>query len=416
MSNRLLRYKIYPLVLALGMSQTYAGLLDSPENMEGPFPDESIVVAQNDPKPTQTKRQLSPEETAKLQEQLKGMMSGQVDPSAIMDMGKSMGLPIMDPTQMMKGAGTSNGMNLMQGMGAGSSNTSRVSDNVTSVDQAAADKVRAQIAEAEAKERAKKDAAMDDEAFQLLLTKALPLSPEQIKLLRKYYDISQQATAETPNAPPTPISSSSSVSLEPGMVPPVVRLSAGFVTSLVFTDSTGSPWPIVSYTLGDPSTYNIQWNQRSNTMFIQSLSLYNHGNLAVTLQGNTTPVMISLVSGQKEVDFRIDYQVAGRGPKASAPIVNNGGVGAANVSPILINVLDGIPPKGSTKLQVSGGHGDAWLHNNKLYFRTKVTVLSPAWTGTVSSSDGTRVYEMMNTPSILASVNGQTVDIRLTGL
>jgi len=43
-------------------------------------------------------------------------------------------------------------------------------------------------------------------------------------------------------------------------------------------------------------------------------------------------------------------------------------------------------------------------------------VLSPAWTSTVSSPDGTHVYEMMKTPSILASQGGKTINLTLSGL
>lgn len=259
------------------------------------------------------------------------------------------------------------------------------------------------------------DVGTQDQAFKLLLEKALPMSPDQIKLLRRLYDLTQQAVATPPNAPPTPRSTSSVISLDPGNTPPVVRTSAGFVSSIVFTDSTGAPWPIVSYTLGDPKLFNIQWDQKSNTLFLQSLKTYAHGNLAVKLFENPTPVMISMVSGQKEVDFRIDFQIAGRGPEATAPIMTES-LSDSKINPILINILDGIPPKGSTKLRVSGNHGDAWISGESLYFRSKLTVLSPAWTATVSSPDGTHVYEMIHTPSILASKDGQTIEITLTGL
>ncbi len=56
------------------------------------------------------------------------------------------------------------------------------------------------------------------------------------------------------------------------------------------------------------------------------------------------------------------------------------------------------------------------MADGKIYFRTKCTVLSPAWTATVASPDGTHVYEMMATPYILASQNGKTIDIKLSGL
>lgn len=254
-----------------------------------------------------------------------------------------------------------------------------------------------------------------DAAFEVLLNQALPMSPDQIKEMRRLYDIVEEAKFTTPKAPPTPISSSTRVNLDPGSIPPLIRLSAGFVTSLNFIDTTGAPWPIASYGIGDPQAFNIQWDQYSNTLFIQSLRLYSHGNMAIKLKDLDTPIMISMVSGQKEVDFRVDLQVAGRGPQATAPILPESVNTPAQVNPMLINFLDGIPPVGSTKLD-AGRYGEAWVYQNKMYFRSKLKLLSPAWTATVSSPDGTHVYEMMKTPLILATENGVTVNIVLKGL
>ncbi len=269
-----------------------------------------------------------------------------------------------------------------------------------------------------AKTSAKKEVSVDEmkrqQAFNTLMQEVLPLSPEQINDLHHFYDLTLQAKATTPAPPPTPNFTSIVVNLEPGSQPPVIRLSAGFVTSVLFIDSTGAPWPITAYSIGDPQNFNIQWDQKGNAMFIQSMKQYSHGNLAVRLWGLDTPVMVTLVSGQRSVDFRVDLQVLGRGPDAKPPVVET--TYSAKVNPLLINILDGIPPKESLKLSVSGGHGEAWLADGRVYFRTKLTVLSPAWTATVSSPDGTHVYEMMLTPFILASQNGKTIDIKLSGL
>lgn len=253
-----------------------------------------------------------------------------------------------------------------------------------------------------------------DEAFNALINEQLPLSPEQITRLHKYYDLTLQAKATPPAPPPTPHFVSTNVNLEPGGAPPVIRLAAGFVTSLIFVDFNGDPWPLTAYSIGDPQNFNVQWDQKSHTIFVQSLKKYSHGNLAVRLWGLDTPVMITLVSGQKNVDFRVDLRVPGRGPDSKPPVVQT--LPSARVNPILINILDGIPPRGSIRLSVSGGYGEAWLADSRVYFRTKLTVLSPAWTATVASPDGTHVYELMPTPFILATENGKTIDIKLSGL
>lgn len=258
----------------------------------------------------------------------------------------------------------------------------------------------------------KRAPTLRDEAFKQLLDKISPLTPDQILQMRKQQDKTQQAIAATPGAPPRPVSSTLTIDLSPGVTPPVVRLSAGFVSSLVFVDATGQPWPIADYSLGNPKNFNIQWDRKTNTLFIQSTTTYSSANLAVRLVALDTPVMLSLVSGQKDVDYRVDCQVQSRGPNAATPLV---GDGLPSVTSSLLSVLDGVPPPGSQELAVSGGYGRAWLSKGKLIFRTQLTVLSPAWSTTVSSPDGTRVYEMVKTPLILASQNGKTVKIELKG-
>jgi len=255
----------------------------------------------------------------------------------------------------------------------------------------------------------------NDEAFEGLLEEALPLSPDQITKMHKFYDLALQAKATPSSSPPTPHFSSMPVKLEPGSQAPVIRLSAGFVSTLLFVDRTGAPWPITAYSLGDPNNFNIQWDTQSNTMFIQSTKKYVHANMAVRLVGLNTPVMLTLVSGQKDVDFRVDLQLQARGPEAFPAVVNNKSY-SSDVNADMINMLDGVPPKGSLKLNVSGDFAQAWLYNEKIYYRSKITLLSPAWMATVSSPDGTHVYEIMPTPYLLASKDGQTINIKLTGL
>jgi intracellular multiplication protein IcmK len=259
----------------------------------------------------------------------------------------------------------------------------------------------------------KRRPTMRDEAFRQLLDKISPLTPDQIIEMRKQQDKTQQAVATLPNTPPRPVSSTLTIDLSPGVTPPVVRLGAGFVSSLVFVDSTGQPWPIADYSLGNPKNFNIQWDRKTNTLFVQGNTTYSSGNLAVRLGTLDTPVMLTLISGQREVDYRVDLQVRGRGPNATAPVV---GDNLPVQNPLLLSVLDGVAPPGSTELIVCPELGRAWIVNGKLIFRTRVTILSPAWSATVSSADGTRVYEMMQTPLILGSENGHPVNIELRGL
>ena len=252
---------------------------------------------------------------------------------------------------------------------------------------------------------------MSQQAFANMLRSMMPLSPDQIKTLRKLYTNSQHAAATFPGTPPKPTSSAVVVNLSPGAAPPIVRLRNGFVTSLVFLDSTGQPWPIQAYDIGDPNSFNIQWNQKGNTLLVQSDTTYRSGNLAVMLKGQDTPVMITLMPGQRAVDYRVDMRVPGLGPNASPTVSSL----PETANSQLLNFLNGVPPTKAKQLTVNGGPSQAWLLGSHVYLRTRLTVLSPSWIASMSSPDGTHVYEITKAPIVLASYRGKVVQLTVQG-
>lgn len=255
---------------------------------------------------------------------------------------------------------------------------------------------------------------IDKKAFDDMQRSVYPLNPEQIVRLKQIYQTNEYAQTSPVGTPPKPTATSQFVNLSPGSTPPVIRLSQGFVSSLVFLDSTGAPWPIAAYDLGDPSAFNIQWDKTSNTLMIQAMKLYNYGNLAVRLKGLNTPVMLTLIPGQKAVDYRVDLRVQGFGPNAQSMPMEEGIPPAA--SDILLHVLDGVPPPNSQRLTVNGGDARAWLSNEKMYVRTNLTVLSPGWIASMTSADGTHAYEMQKSPVLLVSWHGKVMQLKVEGL
>ncbi|MDI9817884.1 MULTISPECIES: DotH/IcmK family type IV secretion protein [unclassified Legionella] len=255
---------------------------------------------------------------------------------------------------------------------------------------------------------------VDSQAFEGVTRQLFPLTPEQLMRLKQLYHASEYAQSATAGTPPKPTATSQFVNLSPGSTPPVIRLSQGFVSSLVFLDSTGAPWPISAYDLGDPAAFNIQWDKTGNTLMIQSLKLYTYGNLAVRLRGLNTPVMLTLIPGQKAVDYRVDLRVQGYGPNAKSMPMEEGI--PPNVSDLLLHVLDGVPPPGSQRLTVSGGDARAWLLNDRMYVRTNLTILSPGWIGSMTSADGMHAYEMQKSPVLLVSWHGKVMQLKVEGL
>lgn len=256
--------------------------------------------------------------------------------------------------------------------------------------------------------------SVDELAFRGVESQIFALNPDRIQALKKKYDEAEFAKAASPTTPPKPTATSKFVNLSPGSTPPVIRLAQGFVSSLVFLDSTGAPWPISAFDLGDPASFNIQWDKTSNTLMIQAVKMYNYGNLAVRLTGLNTPVMITLIPGQKAVDYRVDLRVQGYGPNAKNMPMEEGLPPSA--SDVLLHVLDGVPPAGSTRLVVSGGDALAWLLDNKMFVRTNLTILSPGWLGSMTSADGMHAYEMQKSPVLLVSWHGRVMQLKIEGL
>jgi intracellular multiplication protein IcmK len=253
----------------------------------------------------------------------------------------------------------------------------------------------------------------ENAAFSGMLKQSMPLSPRQIVQLHQMIDQSQRAAVIPATIPPRPESSTLMLNLAPGSTPPAIRLAQGYVSSLVFVDSAGNPWPIASYDIGNPKTTSIQWDGKSNILFVQASTPYGDSDLVIRLTGLATPVTLELVSGQRVVDFRRDIHVPGFGPNSKDVPSGNGLPPSADQ--VLLNVLDGIAPPGSKPLRVKGDEGMAWLLGDKMYLRTRHTLLSPGWIGRMVSPDGMIAYETQASASVLVSRYGNPVELKIEG-
>ena len=266
--------------------------------------------------------------------------------------------------------------------------------------------------------------SIQEEAFNQLKSDMRPLSNGQIKEIKKIWTESQRAQTLTPDAPPRPVNSSMMVNLDNGSLPSVIRIGAGIVSVVSFFDSHGKPWPIRGYNVGNPSVVDIQWQEAtaeeekngdgySNTMMLQAQSLYKSTNMIVLLRGLGTPVLIELIPGQKEVDYRLDIQVPRAGPNAETVTRNL----PSTVRPVMLDVLNNIPPEKGSKVHVKGGNAQAWLADKKIYLRTPLEVISPAWMSRVNGANKEMsVYELPFTTAILALSDGKIVKLTLEGI
>ena len=251
-------------------------------------------------------------------------------------------------------------------------------------------------------------------AFEQLVQEQVPLTKEQIIEFRDAIEGAKAAALAVPNSPPKPTITTQVVNLATGSTPPIIRLAKGFVTTIVLLDSTGSPWPIKGYDLGNPKAFSIQWDKKSNIMMIQANDTHQYGNLVLQLHNLNAPVSLSLVTSQRDVDYRVDFRVPGYGPNAQMlPLVDGYLISETSE---LLKVLDGIPPQGAEELESEDDGVTAWQQNNKLYVRTQYTLVSPAWLSSITSADQNHAYELSLTPILSVSYQGRVKQIKLKGI
>jgi len=249
-----------------------------------------------------------------------------------------------------------------------------------------------------------------DQAFDAALNGMMPLSPEQIRALLDKYKVTRQESETRIGGTPTPEITVQTVSLEPGVAPPVIKLSPGHVTSVTMLDITGEPWPVQDVSWGGNFEV-ISPGDGGHIIRISPMAATEVGNMSVQLIGLKTPVTFTLETQLDVVQYRFDARIPENGPNAHPPIIEPGLDIEAGSDKALTKILDGVPPAGTSKLKLSGvdARTAVFRIGDVSYLRTPLTLLSPGWTASVKSADGMTVYTVNNTPVFLLSDRGKMV-------
>jgi intracellular multiplication protein IcmK len=173
-------------------------------------------------------------------------------------------------------------------------------------------------------------------------------------------------------------------------------------------DVTGQPWPILDVGVG--GNFEVSPTKTgSHVIRLMPLSRIATGVLSIMLKELETPVIMRLTSGGPNVDLRYDARISKFGPGARVQPINRPRLQAGDE--ILSMLLINMPPRDAVRMRVGGldERTKAWTLNRKVYVRTPLTLLSPAWNASVTSADGTTVYEIGSAPVLLMSDNGAVV-------
>lgn len=258
------------------------------------------------------------------------------------------------------------------------------------------------------------EAEIRGRAFNAAITGLLPMRPQEIRRLLETYDQTQQAV-EVPIYPyPEPEVAIQTISLDPGVRPPEIKVATGHVSTLNMLDITGAPWAIQDVSWAGNFEL-VQPEPGGHVLRITPMSEFAYGNISMRLVGLSTPVTFILKAHRDTVQYRFDARIPRYGPLARAPIIE-GGVELVAGTSTLGSILDGVPPGGAQRLDVNGvdGRTTAYLYNGQTYVRTPLILLSPGWSSSVSSGDGMNVYQLGEAPVLLLSDQGRVVRARLS--
>jgi len=267
---------------------------------------------------------------------------------------------------------------------------------------------------ARAAEEARKEEEHNAKSYKRASTGLLPLSPEQIRSFMKKLEATQESAQPPSEGPPKGEVKVTALSLDPGGEPPTINLAAGYVTTIDMVDATGAPWPILDVGIG--GNFEVTPTQAgSHVVRVVPLTRVGSGNLSILLKDLSTPVIFRLSAGGPTFHMRYDARVPKLGPNAKTPIIDRGRIGPVAGDQIITMILENAPPKGAKRLKVAGldARTMAWQLDDKVFVRTPLTMLSPAWNASASSPDGMTVYEIGDAPVLLMSDSGAMLRARL---
>ncbi|WP_234053778.1 MULTISPECIES: DotH/IcmK family type IV secretion protein [unclassified Xanthobacter] len=206
-------------------------------------------------------------------------------------------------------------------------------------------------------------------------------------------------------------------------VPDKVTLAMNVVTPVTFLDKAGKPWPIAAVAY-DPRTFALDGqgcgNQaaqqqggatdaRPTTINLMPCRYQTFGNVAVTLEGLATPIVLIAQSGfgAGKLDLPVTVRLTGASPASaaqarqeeavrqkralmraysSAPAVPRG------VDPELDAFVAGVPPKGADRIDADMSGLSAWMYGGRLYLRGPVQVIHPEFDAMGAGADGVFVW------------------------
>lgn len=250
------------------------------------------------------------------------------------------------------------------------------------------------------------------------LDQAAPLTPAEVLLLRRKLTERREALSEnvTGRAPAKATTQIYNIDLSPGATPPVIRIEVNQGAIVSFLDAAGKPWPARVADNFAPRAMTVsQFTEHQLSIGTGSTFPINV-SVAVALEGLTTAVTFTVISGQSKVDSQV-MMVVPKYRDGVPPEVGALGGQPSLGSKDLVDFLLRTPPKSAKLLTVEGVPGVmAWqVSSSRMVIRSTNKVASGYFRGHQGVGDGTEVYEVPLSPRVSFIYEDRMVFAKISG-
>ena len=256
-------------------------------------------------------------------------------------------------------------------------------------------------------------------AYGAALQSQFPMTPEMIQDYRRRVDESQKAAATPPSGQfPHAISDAKRLTLDSAQEPEVLLTGPDTVSVMAFYDQTGAAWPIASYVIGKPNSFQVYAMQEgSNQLAVTPLVPHGFSNIVVSLVGESRPLVFEVRTNSLNTHYRRDFTVHGLGPNAaSRPLQTRQSEPVARASDdVMMAFATGADiPGNAVRLSTDNGAVKAWSYNGAIYLQSADAIISPPASRILTGPGQVKAYRIRPTSVALISSNGRVSKVRIS--
>lgn len=256
-------------------------------------------------------------------------------------------------------------------------------------------------------------------AYGAALQSQFPMTPEMIQDYRRRVDESQKAAATPPSGQfPHAISDAKRLTLDSAQEPEVLLTGPDTVSVMAFYDQTGAAWPIASYVIGKPNSFQVYAMQEgSNQLAVTPLVPHGFSNIVVSLVGESRPLVFEVRTNSLNTHYRRDFTVHGLGPNAaSRPLQTRQSEPVARASnDVMMSFATGADiPGNAVRLSTDNPSVRAWSYDGAIYLQSADAIISPPASRILTGPGQVKAYRIRPTSVALISSNGRVSKVRIS--